>query len=96
MPSSLVAFLKNRRMGVLGWAEGVEGVEGGVGRGSPSPPPAAGSAMVVFTWRAGGRGLFFGVLLLLLLDLAPTKKKLKRSSRELKEKKWTLCKHHEL
>jgi hypothetical protein len=82
MPSSLVAFLKNRRMGVLGRAEGVEGVEGGVGRGSPSPPPA-GSAMVVFTCRAGGRGLFFGVLLLLLLDLAPMTKKLKRSSQEL-------------
>jgi hypothetical protein len=87
MPSSLVAFLKNRRMGVLGWAEGVEGVEGGVGRGSPSPPPPPASAIDVFTWRAGGRGLFFGVLLLLLLDLAPTTKKLKRSSRDLKEKK---------
>ncbi len=83
-------------MGVLGWAEGVEGVEGGVGRGSASPPPpAARSAMVVFTWRAGGRGLFFGVLLLLLLDLAPTTKKIKRSSRELK-KNGILCKHHEL
>jgi hypothetical protein len=51
MPSSLVAFLKKRRMVV-----GVEGVEGGVGRAASSPAS-------VFTRRAGGRAL--GLLLLL-------------------------------